>query len=191
MSRLSPSFLTRSLAAAATLLVVASLATAEQLAAQGDAVALAVSMLNEGDRGSAKVIQDQGGEWVTLRDGSGAFVCIADTPGDDSFRATCYHKSLDPYMARGRELAAQGVERGENISTRVAEIASGKIKMPTMGTLIQVNAPGDWSGDAAAANRRTVLYVPGATAEEVGLPTGRSDGPWFMASPVAHIMISG
>ena len=191
MPRVSLPLKTCTVAAVAGLLAIVFLTTAGPLSAQGHAVELAVSMLSEDARASATVLQNQDGDWVTLQEGSGAFVCLADTSGDDRFSATCYHRALDAYMARGRELASQGVDRGENIQTRIAEIAAGTLKLPALGTLIQINGPADWSGDAATANRRTVLYVPGATAEDVGLPTSRADGPWFMSGPVAHIMISG
>ena len=33
-------------------------------------------------------------------------VCLADDPKQDGFSAACYHKDLDPFMGRGRELKA-------------------------------------------------------------------------------------
>ena len=54
---------------------------------------------------------DVEGTLVTLREGTNDLICLADKPGDDRFHAACYHKSLEPYMARGRELRAEGVDR--------------------------------------------------------------------------------
>ena len=158
-----------------------------------DVISLGVSPLQDAEKDGATVIREQGGEWVILREGSGTFVCIADDPSDDRFRATCYHKSLDSYMARGRELRKQGIDGAENVQKRREEIAAGTLEMPSYGLLFQINAPGDWSGDTTTANRRTVIYVPYAQSEDLGLPTSPSDGPWFMHSGLAtaHIMISG
>ena len=83
-----------------------------------EVISLSVSPLQDAEKDGATVIRDQGGEWVTLREGSGTFVCIADDLSDDRFRATCYHKSLEPYMARGRELRKQGIDGAENVQKR-------------------------------------------------------------------------
>jgi hypothetical protein len=174
--------------------VILTVAMIAPLDLQGqDVISLGVSPLQGAEKDGATVIREQGGEWITLREGSGTFVCIADDPSDDRFRATCYHKSLEPYMARGRELREQGVDGAENVQKRREEIASGTLEMPRYGLLFQINAPGGWSGDAPTANRRTVIYVPYAQSEDLGLPTSPSEGPWFMHSGLAtaHIMISG
>ncbi|MDX1578276.1 MAG: hypothetical protein R3266_07315 [Gemmatimonadota bacterium] len=163
-------------------------------AAAQDAVALAVSPLPEAERASATVIRVEESGVVTLREGSGPFICIADDPSDDRFQAACYHESLEPYMARGRELRREGVTGRENIAVRREEIEAGTLDMPAYGLLHQLFAPSaDWSGDLSAASRLTVIYTPFATAEELGLPARRADGPWFMSSGEAnaHIMIPG
>ncbi|MCG8466818.1 MAG: hypothetical protein MJB57_01215 [Gemmatimonadetes bacterium] len=192
MSRLASLSTARVGSAIAVIIGSALGAELRPVAAQED-IELAVSMLREEDRAGATVHQNQGGEWVTLREGTGTFVCLADTPGDDSFRATCYHKSLEPYMERGRALRAEGIDGRDNIGKRLEEIEAGQLEMPSYATLIQINGPVGWSGDPATVRRRTVIYVPGATAEDVGLPTTPSDGPWLMNAGTgnAHIMISG
>ncbi len=48
------------------------------------------------------------GKVVTLRQGTNNFVCLADNPKQKGFSVACYHKELDPFMARGRALAAEG-----------------------------------------------------------------------------------
>ena len=55
---------------------------------------------------------DAAGKLTTLRKGSNILVCLADNPTDNKFNAACYHRDLEPYMARGRELVAQGVTGG-------------------------------------------------------------------------------
>src|ERR1700730_6868090 len=47
------------------------------------------------------------GELVKLREGKNELICLASDPGKPKFSATCYHRELEPYMARGRELAGQ------------------------------------------------------------------------------------
>ncbi|HSM64226.1 MAG TPA: hypothetical protein VK833_09845, partial [Gillisia sp.] len=41
------------------------------------------------------------GEFVTLREGDNQFIVLADNPKQDEFNAACYHKDLEPFMARG------------------------------------------------------------------------------------------
>src|SRR5262245_2140395 len=47
-------------------------------------------------------------EFVILREGTNEMVCLADDPAQEGFSAACYHKDLDPFMARGRELKKLG-----------------------------------------------------------------------------------
>src|SRR5687768_4775887 len=44
------------------------------------------------------------GEFIVLRKGSNAMVCLADDPAQKGFNVSCYHKDLDAFMARGRDL---------------------------------------------------------------------------------------
>src|ERR1700745_3028658 len=48
-------------------------------------------------------------ELVKLREGKNELICVANDPSNTSFSVACYHRDLDPYMARGRELLAQKV----------------------------------------------------------------------------------
>jgi hypothetical protein len=137
----------------------------------------AVLPLPERDRAAATVMVLEEDEARVVKQGAGEFICIADAPGDERFQAACYHSSLEPYMARGRELRKTGMTGRESIAKRQAEISAGSLDMPAHGMLHQVFAPGDWDGDMAAADRLTVIYLPFATAEELGLPDGRDDGP--------------
>lgn len=153
----------------------------------------AVLPLPASERASATVVVVEDNDARTVREGTGDFICIADAPGDDRFQAACYHSSLEPYMARGRALRKQGMTGRESIAKRQEEITAGTLEMPAHGMLHQIFAGADWDGDVATANRLTVIYIPFATAEELGLPDGRADGPWLMfsGSSTAHIMISG
>ncbi len=168
-----------------------ALMAANPLSGQDD-VALAVSVLPEAEQSGATVRQNQDGTWVTLRAGSGAFICLADAPGDERFHTACYHESLEPYMARGRELRQEGVTGRASLERRWEEVDAGTLEMPSYAMLHQIFAGAGWSGDIATANLLTVIYVPFATAEDLGIPTSRSDGPWMMfpGEASAHIMIS-
>src|SRR6056297_1410313 len=48
------------------------------------------------------------GEMVVLREGTNHLVCLADDPGKEGINVSCYSKKLEPFMARGRELSAEG-----------------------------------------------------------------------------------
>src|SRR5688572_15143318 len=54
------------------------------------------------------------GKLVTLREGKNDMVCLAPDPARADFHVACYHKALEPFMARGRSLRAEGV-KGEQV----------------------------------------------------------------------------
>lgn len=166
--------------------------TAEQQIAA--AVAPAPAELQEG----ARVLgYDEAGELVTLREGTNDLVCLADDPSDDRFHVACYHAAMEPFMARGRALRAEGKSRDEITQIRMAEIESGDIPMPEdPATLYQFfGSPENFdpaTGTVTGARRLTVIYMPYATAETTGLPTSAPAGqPWLMdpGTPWAHIML--
>lgn len=136
---------------------------------------------------------------TTLRSGDGPLVCLADDPRDDRFKVSCYHRSLEAFMTRGRELRARGVTGSEVDSVRFREIESGDLSMPDHpAALYTLAGPRPPSGGADAdlaedAQRLFVLYVPGANAGTIGLPAGPVEGyPWLMSagSPKAHVMFT-
>ncbi|MCY3700892.1 MAG: hypothetical protein OXH46_14835 [Gemmatimonadetes bacterium] len=178
---------------AAALSVAALSVVAADLTAQ-DAVALAVAPIpTETEQATAKVIQKQGDEWVTLREGAGPFICVADDPAADGFHSACYHTSLEPYMARGRELTSQGTTGRPNVEQRMAEIEAGTLEMPSYAFLHAIYAAEGWSGDMDAVQRhQAVIYTPFATAEDLGLPTRATRGAWLMGAGTAnaHVMIT-
>ena len=84
------------------------------------------------DRAGAKVLGFQAdGSLTTLREGSNELVCLADDPNREGWGTACYHESLDPYMARGRELRGEGVtDAGELAQRRWDEADAGTLSMP-------------------------------------------------------------
>lgn len=137
------------------------------------------------------------GALVTLREGSNGLICLADRPGDDQFQAACYHDSLEPFMARGRELAAAGIEGNERNATRWREAEAGTLPLPEQAAMVyNLGFPGEDISpdvDPATGGRLHAVYMPYASAESTGLPVQPSaDAPWLMfpGEPSAHIMIS-
>ena len=161
-------------------------------------IALAVLPLPQEFRADATVLgYNPEGKLVTLRAGTGAMTCLADDPKEaKNFHVACYHKSMEPFMLRGRALRASGVTGGQVDSVRFKEVKSGKIKLPKQAALWSL------SGDAKVANLEAgtvsaearalyVVYLPYATSASSGLPTTPGKGaPWLMfpGTPKAHIM---
>ncbi len=133
----------------------------------------------------------------TLREGINEMVCLADDPSDTRWQVSCYHKDLEPFMRRGRELKEQGIARGAEDSVRGAEIAAGTLKMPDgPRVLYNLYAPADSVDPATGLPKHPaamqVIYIPYATPESTGLPAKPGAGlPWLMypGKPWAHVMI--
>ena len=163
-------------------------------------LATAVLAAPEASRAGAKVIgYNAAGELVTLREGTNEFICLADDPGKEGFNAACYHESLEPFMARGRELRAEGKSNQEIDALREQEVASGQLTMGDTGSTLHVySGPGarydPATGEVAGASYRYVVYMPFATAASTGLPESpiAPNHPWIMDPGTyrAHIMIS-
>jgi hypothetical protein len=160
-------------------------------------IAGAVRAAPEDLRDGATVLgYDEQGHVVRLREGKNELVCLASDPGKTAFSAACYHKDLEPYMARGRELLAQKVTGKERNELRWKEVADGKLAMPREPRTLYVltgSAFDPATGKVADAYLRWVIYVPFATPESTGLSTKASDGaPWLMfpGTAGAHIMIN-
>jgi len=136
------------------------------------------------------------GEVVKLREGKNELICLASDPSKTRFSAACYHRDLEPYMARGRELLARKVTGQESHDIRWKEIAEGKLSMPREPRTLYVLTGTGFdasSGKVTDAYLRWVVYVPFATPESTGLSTKPSDSaPWLMypGTAGAHIMIS-
>ena len=138
---------------------------------------------------------DADGQLVTIREGTNDLICLADKPGDDQFHAACYHKSLEPYMARGRELRAEGVDRQESFRIRHEEAEAGTLTMPSEPAAVyNLGGPLDTFDPATATVGLYALYIPYATQASTGIPEQpiAPGAPWIMraGTPSAHIMIS-
>jgi hypothetical protein len=136
------------------------------------------------------------GRFVKLRAGTGAMICLASNPKADRFHVACYHKSLEPFMARGRELRAQGVTGDQVDSVRFREARAGKLQLPKEPALLYSLTGGSFdasTGMATGARPLFVVYIPFATAESTGLSAVPARGtPWIMlpGTPKAHIMFT-
>ncbi|MDZ7847581.1 MAG: hypothetical protein U5L96_12885 [Owenweeksia sp.] len=156
-------------------------------------IATALMAAPEESRVGCKVIgYNMKGEFVTLKEGDNEFICLADNPGKEGFSAACYHKDLEPFMARGRELRAEGKNHGEIFEIREEEVKSGKLKMGGAGTTLHVYfAPAALydpeTSEVAGASYRYVVYMPWATAQSTGLPETplAQNHPWIM-NPGTH-----
>lgn len=158
-------------------------------------VAAAVLALPEEFRADATVLSIASYPTTVLRQGTGPMICLADDPGQANFHVACYHKDLDPFMARGRELRAKGTHADSVNPIRNAEVESGKLPMPRQGALWQLFAAPDsmdWATNTPRGVRALyVVYMPGATTESTGIPATAPQGtPWLMfpGTPRAHIM---
>jgi hypothetical protein len=148
-------------------------------------------------RGGAAVLgyNPQGG-LVTLREGKNELICLANDPSKSSFSVACYHRDLEAYMARGRELAAQKVTGQKRNDIRWKEVAEGKLSLPREPRTLYVLTGTGFdasSGKVTDPYLRWVIYVPFATPESTGLSTKPSDNaPWLMypGTAGAHIMIN-
>lgn len=142
---------------------------------------------------------DQNGEFKLLRKGTNEMICLADDPSDEGFSVSCYHKDLDPFMARGRELKKSGKKFQEIFDMREQEAKNGMLHMPgqpsTLFVLTAAKENVNWNtGEVKDGYLRYVVYIPYATAEQTGLPL-KPEGPampWIMypGTHAAHIMIN-
>ena len=142
---------------------------------------------------------DEKGNLVSLRKGSNEMICLADDPKQKGFSVSCYHKELEPFMQRGRELKAEGKAQADVIKLRDEEAKAGKVKLVTSPSTLFVYSAKDEdcdfnTGEVKNGYMRYVIYIPYATPESTGLPLkqGAPGMPWIMdpGTPRAHIMIN-
>ncbi|MEH6535319.1 MAG: hypothetical protein V7719_02925 [Psychroserpens sp.] len=162
-------------------------------------IATALMAAPKESRSECKVIgYNMAGEFVTLREGDNEFIVLADNPNQDGFNAACYHKDLEPFMARGRALRAEGKTGQEIFAIREAEMKSGQLKITPGSTLhIYFGAKTMFDFETSkveGAQLRYVVYMPWSTSESTGLPEApmAPNHPWIMnpGTHRAHIMIS-
>lgn len=175
----------------------ASLAQAQSSAPAAWQIATAISPLPENLRAGAKVYgYDASGKFVTLRPGTNEMVCLADDPSGKLFHVACYHRSLEPFMSRGRELHALKKSKESIDSVRGRDIKLGKYSIPQRTTIYQYFAPRDSvnmsTGVIDGAKYLYVVYVPYSSNKSTGISEAPVDGgPWIMypGKPWAHLMI--
>ena len=163
-------------------------------------IKLAVLAAPEDQRANATVYgYDAKGEVILLRQGTNQTVCLADDSKRAGLSVSCYHKSLQPFMARGWQLRKEGKTADEIFKIREAEAKSGKLKLGDQGSLLNAltaeEADVNWAtGEAKNTYTRSVVYIPWATAESTGLPLKPAGPglPWIMdpGTHRAHIMIN-
>lgn len=160
-------------------------------------IAVAVLPLPQEFRADATVLgYNPEGKLMTLRAGTGAMICLADDPKEANFHVACYHKSMEPFMARGRALRAGGVTGAQVDTVRFKEVKSGKIKMPKQAALWSLSGDAkvvDMAAGTVTSGARAlyVVYMPFATPATSGIPAAPGRGsPWVMypGTPKAHIM---
>lgn len=147
----------------------------------------------------AKVLgYNQTGAFVTLREGNNGLVCLADDPKVKGISVACYSDQLEPYMARGRELIAEGKTEEEKREYRKKEIDEGKLKMPSEPAAVYVVTANEEdynikTGALKKSKIRYAFYKPYMTVESTGLPTKPSQPgmPWLMDPNThrSHIMV--
>ncbi|MDQ3697379.1 MAG: hypothetical protein M3373_05060 [Gemmatimonadota bacterium] len=170
---------------------------APRVAPPAEQIAAAVTPLPQPMREGATVLgYSPDRKLVTLREGTNGMICLASDPAGDRFHVACYHKGMEPFMARGRALRAEGV-KGEAVDTvRYAEVKAGKLAMPSHPSALYslTGPPGSFdpaNGEVKGARSLYVIYIPFATAESTGIQATPVAGkPWLMSSgtPKAHIM---
>ena len=159
-------------------------------------ITTAVLAAQESDRENATVMGYRSdGSLDVLRQGSNELICLADDPKKKGFSVACYHKSLEPFMQRGRDLRKEGKTEKEIFDMREEEIKAGTLEMPN-GALLAV-LTGKVNEDTQEIEDkflRWVYYIPFATPEGTGLPLAPQipGGPWIMnpGTHRAHIMMT-
>jgi hypothetical protein len=146
--------------------------------------------------GAAVLGFDAQGNRIKLREGKNEMICLAADPAKPTFEVDCYHKDLEPFMARGRELLAQKVTGPKRNEIRFKEVDEGKLVMPKEPRTLYVLTGSRFDGATSTVENsylRWVIYVPFATPQSTGLSTKGSDNaPWLMSPGTAgaHIMIN-
>jgi hypothetical protein len=157
------------------------------------AVLAAPAELREGE---SVIGYNSEGQQARIREGKNELICLASDPGKTAFNVACYHRDLEPFMARGRQLLAQKVTGPKRNEIRFKEIEEGKLSMPREPRTLYVLTGTSFdasSGKVQDPYLRWVIYVPFATPQSTGLSTKPSESaPWLMSAGTAgaHIMIN-
>ena len=131
----------------------------------------------------------------TIREGTNGVTCLADAPGNERFQVACYEEGLADFMARGRELRAEGQGTNELRETRKSEMGAGKLEIAEGAILWQLFGEiNPEKGVPDSVSVLTVKYYPYGTPESTGASAERSrTDPWLMDAGQhrAHVMIAG
>ena len=179
-----------------TVLLASTLAAAEVPSRETQIAVAVLAAPVELREGAAVLGYNPKGDLVTLREGKNELICLASDPAKSSLSVACYHRELEPYMARGRELLAQKVTGQQRNDVRWKEVAEGKLSLPREPRTLYVLTGTGFdaaSGKVTDSYLRWVIYVPFATTQSTGLSTKPSDSaPWLMSPGTAgaHIMIN-
>lgn len=165
------------------------------IAPAAEQIAAAVLPLPSEMRAAATVLgYGSDGKLGVLRKGNGGMTCLARDPKATAFHVACYHDSMEPFMARGRELRASGVSGTQVDTVRFREAKAGTLKLPDHPASLYSLTGGSFdarTGTAPGARWLYVVYIPYATAASTGLSDKPQEGaPWIMfpGTPKAHIM---
>jgi len=160
-------------------------------------IRLAVQAAPEALREGATVQgYDAQGRFVTLRTGTNDLICMAPDPSAEQFEVSCHPSALEPFLARGRALKAQGITGEARIRRRWTEMAAGRLQLPygTVNTILNGSGFDSTTATVQDPRYRYVIYVPNATPASTGLPEAptTAGAPWLMfpGTQGAHIMIS-
>ncbi len=96
------------------------------------------------------------GEIVKLREGKNELICLANNPNNTRFSVACYHRDLEPYMARDRELLAQKITGHKRDDIRWKEVSEGKLSLPREPRTLYVLTG---TGFDATTNQMTDAYL--------------------------------
>lgn len=184
-------------AAFGVLVVTVAVAQTPTIASPDDQIAAAILPLPADARASATVLgYGTDGKLTALRKGTGTMICLADDPKIAAFHVACYHNSMEPFMARGRELRTSGVTGTEVDTVRFREAKSGTLKIPNHPASLYSLTGGTFdpaTKTAPGARWLYVVYIPYATGATTGLSEKPQQGaPWIMfpGTPKAHIMFT-
>lgn len=185
----------------AVVLMAFSLTTSAcaQSSADSHAITQALSAAPEDLAEGATVYgYNEDGTYRVIREGSNSLFCVSDDPNRDGFEAICFHRDLEPYLSRGRELRAGGMSGRETVNKRGEEIAAGTLSFVSAQSTLYIRYGDEArydeaSGEVLDSRLRYVIYIPDATSESSGLPESpmAPGAPWIMdpGSWRAHIMI--
>ena len=134
-----------------TFLIVSSFA---QTPSKNEQISAALQAAPEQFRDEATVLgYSDNGDLINLKKGTNNIICLADDPNKSGFSAAAYHKDLEPFMARGRDLRKSGKSREEIHKIREEEAKSGKLKMPGKGGATLHILFGKDEGDSASTGQ--------------------------------------